>query len=257
MKTGILAGGFGSRLSEETVLKPKPMVEIGGRPILWHIMMHFSHFGFDDFVIALGYRGEHIKQYMADYCKLQSDLTVDFRLGSVDRRGPNGHDWTVQLVDTGLKTQTGGRIKRLAEFFGNETFMVAWGDGLSTVDMSDLVAFHRSHGRLATVVAVHPPSRFGWLQLDGNVVAEFSEKPQLAQGWINGGYFVLEPGVLDYIDGDSTHFERQPLESLARDGQLMAYRHEGFWQCMDTLRDKVRLEKLWESGDAPWKSWNG
>lgn len=255
MKVAILAGGVGSRLSEETVLKPKPMVEIGGRPILWHIMMHYSWYGFKHFIIALGYKGEYIKKYMVDYCALNSDITVKLGTGEVITESRHEQDWLVELVDTGMNTNTGGRIKRLAPRIGKETFMLTWGDGVSTVNLQELLAFHRRHGRLATVTAVRPPARFGRLELDGDQVVSFEEKPQMREGWINGAFFVLEPGVFDYIEGDHTQFEKEPLENLARDGQLMAFRHEGFWQCMDTLRDKVRLEKLWESGEAPWKIW--
>lgn len=255
VKVAILAGGQGSRLSEETILKPKPMVEIGGRPILWHIMMHYSYYGFKKFVIALGYKGEYIKKYMVDYCALNSDLTIDLRTGQVSTHTHHAQDWVVELVDTGIATNTGGRIKRLAPWLGNETFMLTWGDGVSTVNLKELLAFHRRHGRLATVTAVRPPARFGRLEIEGDQVVSFQEKPQMSEGWINGAFFVLEPGVFDYIEGDHTQFEREPLENLARDGQLMAFKHEGFWQCMDTLRDKVRLEKLWESGEAPWKIW--
>lgn len=254
MKVGILAGGMGSRLSEETVVKPKPMVEIGGRPILWHIMMHYAHHGFRDFVIALGYKGEYIKRYMVDYCSLSSNLTVRLADGQVQLHDSHEQDWTVELVDTGLHTNTGGRIKRLAPHLGDGTFMLTWGDGVSTVDLRALLDFHRRHGKLATVTAVHPPARFGRLDMEGDRVARFSEKP-LEEGWINGAFFVLEPGVLDYIEGDDTLFEKEPLGRLAADGQLMAWKHEGFWQCMDTLRDKVLLERLWESGKAPWRTW--
>jgi glucose-1-phosphate cytidylyltransferase len=252
MKVGILAGGMGSRLAEETNSIPKPMVEIGGMPILWHIMRHYAHFGFKEFVIALGYKGDCIKQYIADYCSLSHNLTVDLGRGKVECHNGRHLDWKIHLIDTGLKTQTGGRIKRLLPFVGNETFMLTWGDGVSTVDLHKLVAFHRAHGRLATVTAVHPPSRFGRLDLDGDRVCQFSEKP-LAEGWINGAFFVLEPKVFDYIEDDDTHWEHGPMEALARDGELMAYRHEGYWQCMDTLRDKVLLQRLWDSGQAPWK----
>lgn len=258
MKVAILAGGTGSRLSEETVVKPKPMVEIGGRPILWHIMKYYAAYDHTDFVIALGYQGEYIKRYFVDYLSLQADLTVSFRRGTVEQH-PNGsgvEDWTVKLVDTGVATETGGRIKRLAPHLGKETFMLTWGDGVSTVDINALLEFHRSHGKLATLTAVRPPARFGHLQLNGDRIAEFSEKPQTGEGWINGAFFALEPGVFDYIDGDQTRFERAPLERLARDGQLMAYRHLDFWQCMDTLREKLLLDELWESGRAPWKIWD-
>jgi glucose-1-phosphate cytidylyltransferase len=255
MKVAILAGGVGSRLQEETEIKPKPMIEIGGKPILWHIMMHYAHYGYKQFVIALGYKGESIKRYVVDYCSLNSDLTVDLRNGKVDVHGRNGHDWIVDLVDTGQPTATGGRIKRLAPYVRDGTFMLTWGDGVSNVNLHSLLEFHRSHGKLATVTAVRPPARFGRIELSGNRVAEFSEKPQLGEGWINGAFFVVEPGIFDYIDGDDTQWEREPMERLARDGQLMAYQHTGFWQCMDTLRDKKLLESLWEKGDPPWKLW--
>jgi glucose-1-phosphate cytidylyltransferase len=258
VKVAILAGGTGSRLSEETVAKPKPMVEIGGRPILWHIMKYYAEYGHTDFVIALGYKGEYIKRYFVDYSSLQNDLTVSLRHGTVEQH-PNGsgteEDWTVKLVDTGISSQTGGRIKRLAPHLGNETFMLTWGDGVSTVDLEALLKFHVAHGKLATLTAVRPTARFGRLELDGDGITEFSEKPQTGEGWINGAFFVLEPAVFDYIDGDDTRFEREPLERLAADGQLMAYRHLDFWQCMDTLREKLLLDELWESGTAPWKIW--
>jgi glucose-1-phosphate cytidylyltransferase len=258
MKVAILAGGLGTRLPEETEVRPKPMVEIGGRPILWHIMKHYSHYGWTRFVIALGYKGEHIKRYMVDYCSLNGDLTVNLKDGSVARNG-NGNaaaeDWTLELVETGTRTATGGRIKRLAPHLGPGTFMLTWGDGVSDVNLHDLLAFHRSHGRLATVTAVRPTARFGRLDIEGDQVTRFSEKPQLEEGWINGAFFVLEPGIFEYIEGDSTQWEREPLERLAADGQLMAYRHESFWQCMDTLRDKKLLESLWESGNPPWRVW--
>ncbi|MRR36345.1 glucose-1-phosphate cytidylyltransferase [bacterium] len=255
MKVAILAGGVGTRLVEETEVKPKPMVEIGGRPILWHIMKHYAHYGHSDFVIALGYKGEVIKKYMVDYCSLNSDLTVNLRTGKVDVHGGVHPDWTVQLVDTGIATLTGGRIKRLAPHLSGSTFMLTWGDGVSDVNLKDLLAFHRSHGKLATMTAVRPPARFGHLVFEGDQVAQFSEKPQTMEGWINGAFFVLEPGVFEYIDGDETQWEREPLERLAAEGQLMAYRHTSFWQCMDTLRDKKLLEELWQKGNAPWKVW--
>lgn len=255
MKVAILAGGVGTRLAEETEVKPKPMVEIGGKPILWHIMQHYAHYGFTEFVIALGYKGDVIKKYMVDYCPLNSNLTVSLRTGRVELNGGYKPDWVVDLVDTGIPTLTGGRIKRLAPYLGRGTFMLTWGDGVSDVDLHALLAFHRSHGRLATLTAVRPPARFGHLDLDGDRVVEFSEKPQTREGWINGAFFVLEPGVMDYIDGDQTPWEREPLERLAREGQLMAYRHGSFWQCMDTLRDKVLLNELWQTGRAPWRIW--
>ena len=258
MKVAILAGGTGSRLSEETVAKPKPMVEIGGRPILWHIMKYYSHWGYDDFLIALGYRGEYIKRYFVDYLSLASDLTVSLRDGDVKQHqnGSGMEDWTIRLCDTGLSSETGGRIKRLQPYVGDETFMLTWGDGVSSVNLDELLAFHRSHGKLATLTAVRPPARFGHLELDDDRITEFSEKPQTGEGWINGAFFVLEPGVFDYIEGDTTRFEREPLEGLAADNQLMAYRHYGFWQCMDTLREKMLLDELWGTGQAPWKIWS-
>jgi len=256
IKVGILAGGVGTRLAEETQIKPKPMVEIGGRPILWHILKHYAHFGYSDFVIALGYKGEVIKKYVVDYSHLNSNLTVHLKTGEVTTQGGDNQDWTVDLVDTGTDTLTGGRIKRLAPYFTDGTFMLTWGDGVSDVNLDKLLEFHRSHGKLATLTAVRPPARFGHLNFEGSRITEFSEKPQTAEGWINGAYFVLEPGIFDYIDGDDTQWEREPLEGLARDGQLMAYRHESFWQCMDTLRDKGLLEQLWSSGNAPWKLWD-
>src|SRR5260370_29757089 len=255
MNVAILAGGMGTRLAEETDVRPKPMVEIGGKPILWHIMMHYAHFGFHDFAIGLGYRGELIKKYMLDYCSLNRDLTVSTATGKVKMSGSPVEDWTVELIDTGIKTQTGGRIKRLAPFLGNGTFMLTWGDGLSNINLSELLAFHRRHGRLATLTAVRPTARFGHLEMQGEQIVEFSEKPQTKEGWINGAFFVLEPGVFDYIDGDSTHWEREPLEGLSRDKQLFGYRHTSFWQCMDTLRDRRLLEDLWSTGKAPWKVW--
>jgi glucose-1-phosphate cytidylyltransferase len=255
MKVAILAGGVGTRLVEETEVKPKPMVEIGGQPILWHIMMHYAHYGFKDFVIALGYKGEVIKKYMVDYCSLNSNLTVNLQTGHVKIHDGYKPDWTVELIDTGIDTLTGGRIKRLAPYLGNETFMLTWGDGVSDVNLVELLAFHRSHGKLATLTAARPPARFGHLELNGDRVGVFSEKPQTKEGWINGAFFVLEPGIFDYIEGDMTQWEKEPLERLAKDGQLMAYRHDSFWQCMDTLRDKRLLESLWQSGKAPWKIW--
>jgi glucose-1-phosphate cytidylyltransferase len=256
MKVGILAGGYGTRFAEETEVRPKPMVEIGGRPILWHIMQHYAHYGFKDFAIALGYKGDYIKRYMVDYCSLQSDLTVDMGSGSVSQHQMDGSpDWTVDLIDTGQSTNTGGRIKRLQPYMGDSTFFLTWGDGVSDLDLRALLAFHKSHGKIATLTSVRPPARFGRLDLDGNQITAFAEKPQLGEGWINGAFFVLEPAVFDYIEDDTTLFEAEPLETLANEGQLMAFKHEGFWQCMDTLRDKVLLNSLWDSGAAPWKTW--
>jgi len=251
MKVAILAGGAGTRLAEETDIKPKPMVEVGGRPLLWHIMMHYSHYGHKEFIIALGYKGEYIKKYMVDYCALHSNLTINVRTGEVAMHGGIRPDWKVELVDTGIDTFTGGRIKRLAPYLGNQTFLCTWGDGVSNIELDKLIQFHRSHGKLATVTAVRPPARFGHLVFNGKQVAEFSEKPQTQEGWINGAFFVLEPGVFDYVESDDVQWEREPMERLARDGQLMAYQHAGFWQCMDTLRDKRLLQDLWDSGRAP------
>jgi len=255
-KVAILAGGVGTRLAEETEVRPKPMVEIGGLPILWHIMKHYDYYGFKDFVIALGYKGECIKRYIVDYFRCSNNLTVDLQNGDVRVHDGNRTDWRVELIDTGIDTLTGGRIKRLAEYLGNRTFMLTWGDGLSDVNLDDLLDFHYSHGKLATLTAVRPTARFGHLDLNGDKVAEFSEKPQTSEGWINGAFFVLEPGIFDYIDGDKSQWEKAPLENLARDGQLMAYRHRSFWQCMDTLRDKRLLESLWQQGNAAWKIWD-
>ncbi len=255
MKVAILAGGIGSRLSPETESKAKPMVEIGGFPILWHIMSCFHQADLSDFVIALGYRGDSIKRYMAEYSSLHGNLKIDLQTDHIDHYGKQPVNWQVELIETGLRTQTGGRILQLQPYLGDSTFILAWGDGLSSVDVNALVAFHRSHGKLATVTAVQPPARFGHLEFDGDKVIEFSEKPQTAEGWINGGVFVLEPGIFDFIDGDKTHWEREPMEGLAAAGELMAYRHRGFWQCMDTPRDHALLNRLWRSDNAPWKNW--
>ena len=256
MKVVILAGGFGTRLSEETSIKPKPMVEIGEKPILWHIMKIYSHYGFNDFIICLGYKGYIIKEYFANYFLHMSDVTIDLRANRIEVHSSRSEPWRVTLVDTGLHTQTGGRIKRIQRYIGNETFMLTYGDGVADINIDRLVEFHRKHGKLATVTAVQPPGRFGALELDsdGNVI-EFKEKPKGDGAWINGGFFVLESGVFDYIDGDDTIWEREPLEKLAQDGQLVAYKHKGFWKPMDTLRDKRELEALWESGNPPWKVW--
>ena len=255
MKVGILAGGKGSRLAEETTIKPKPMVEIGGHPIIWHIMKIYAQYGFKDFVIALGYKGEVLKKYMVDYLSLDGNIKVDFKTGSISKEYENALDWTVDLVDTGRDTMTGGRIKRLESYINNETFMLTWGDGVSNINLDDLLAYHKSHGKLATLTAVRPPARYGHIIFNGDQVEEFNEKPQIGEGWINGAFFVLEPGIFKYIDGDETQWEREPMERLAKDGQLMAYRHDSFWQCMDTLREKHILETLWQSGNAPWKTW--
>jgi glucose-1-phosphate cytidylyltransferase len=256
MKVVILAGGLGTRLAEETTLRPKPMVEIGGRPILNHIMCWYAKFGFNEFVIALGYKGEVVKDYFLNYYALNSDITVALKSGVAVMSKDGGEnaydDWVVHLIDTGQHTQTGGRIKRLAHRVADETFMLTYGDGLSNVDIAALLKFHRAHGKLATVTAVRPPARFGSIVFDGDRVVRFAEKTQAGEGWINGGFFVLNRKVMDYIDGDSTLWERGPLEHLAHAGELMAFRHEGFWQPMDTLREKQYLEELWSSGQAPW-----
>ena len=251
----ILAGGLGTRLQEETVVKPKPMVEIGGYPLLWHIMHCYARFGVSDFVVALGYKGETIKDYFVNYHNRSRDLKVHLQSGRVELLGQqNCEDWRVQLIDTGDNTMTGGRIKRAAQFVGNETFLMTYGDGVADIDINALLQFHRAHGKLATLTAVRPPARFGGIGLDGDRIAHFEEKPQIGEGWINGGFFVLEAQVCDYIAGDATTFEREPLERLAEEGQLMAYRHQSFWQCMDTLRDVRLLEQLWQSGHAPWRA---
>ncbi|MDX2194665.1 MAG: glucose-1-phosphate cytidylyltransferase [Gemmatimonadales bacterium] len=252
MKTLILAGGLGTRLAEETVVRPKPMVEIGERPILWHLMRYFDAFGFRHFILALGYKGEVVKEYFLNYYALNNSLTIELRGGRTTVHGGDVPDWTVDLVDTGLHTQTGGRVRRAQPWVGGTTFLATYGDGLSDVDLHALVAFHRAHGKLATLTAVRPPSRFGSMTFDGDRVAAFLEKPQTGEGWINGGFFVFEPGVFDYIEGDDTILERGPLERLAADGQLMAFRHGGFFQPMDTIREKLVLQQLWESGRAPW-----
>ena len=256
MKTVILAGGLGTRLAEETSARPKPMVEIGGKPILWHIMKHYGHYGFNNFAIALGYKSEVIKDYFLNYYTLNSDITVNLKTGDVTAHDSHREDWVVHLVETGLHTQTGGRIKRLKPWIGSETFMLTYGDGVSDVDVRELVAFHRQHGKIATITAVRPPARFGDLTLDGDQVAQFAEKPQGAQGWINGGFMVLEPEIYDLINDDSVGLEKDVLEPLSAQGQLMAYRHVGFWQAMDTLRDKNYLEQLWQSGNPAWKTWH-
>jgi glucose-1-phosphate cytidylyltransferase len=256
MKAVILAGGLGSRLSEETVAKPKPMVEIGGKPILWHILNIYAAGGIRDFVIALGYRAEVVKEYFLNFYALNNSITVDLTTGERFVHRGNAPSWKLDLVDTGLDTQTGGRIKRVGEWLGPEqTFMATYGDGVADIDVAALLKFHQSHGRLATVTTVRPPARFGQIHLEGDRVDRFSEKPQTGEGWINGGFFVLDRKVLDYIDGDETLWERQPMERLAADGQLMAFQHEGFWQPMDTLREKRLLEDLWATGKAPWKIW--
>ncbi|HEX9562506.1 MAG TPA: glucose-1-phosphate cytidylyltransferase [Gemmatimonadaceae bacterium] len=253
MHVVILAGGRGTRLAEETQMRPKPMVEIGGRPMLWHLMSYFASYGHRDFLVACGYRGEMIKEYFRNIVVHESDFVVDLRDGSTTILNPSQLDWRVGVVDTGLETMTGGRIRRLRPHVGDQAFLCTYGDGLSDVDLQALLAFHRGHGKLATVTAVRPPARFGGLSIDGDAVREFTEKPQAASGWINGGFFVFEPGVFEFIGGDDTILEREPLERLAADGELMAFRHLGFFQPMDTLRERTLLEELWTSGQAPWR----
>jgi len=256
MKVAVLAGGLGTRLSEETVLRPKPMVTIGGQPILWHILKCFAAYGFKEFVVALGYKGDVIKDYFVSYRHRSGSLSLRLSDNAITFHDDLRDDWTVHLLDTGVDTQTGGRVKRIANFIGREPFMLTYGDGLTDINFGQLLAFHQQHGKAATVTAARPPSRFGGLRLDGEVVTEFVEKPQIGEGWINGGFFVLQPNVVDYIDGDETYFEREPMESLAKERELIAFRHSGFWQCMDTLRDVRLLDSLWSSGKAPWKVWD-
>ena len=255
MKTVILAGGMGTRLSEETASRPKPLVEVGGRPILWHIMKIYSTYGLNDFIVCLGYKGYMIKEYFANYFLHMSDVTFDMNENRMEVHRKHAEPWRVSLIDTGEQTMTGGRIKRVRDLVGNEDFCLTYGDGVGNVDVGALVAFHRQHGRLATVTAARPPGRFGALVMTDGRVDSFEEKPIGDGGWINGGFFVLNPKALDYIQDDSTVWERTPLEGLTRDGQLMAFRHEGFWQPMDTLRDRLYLEDLWNTGKAQWKVW--
>ena len=257
MKVVILAGGLGTRLSEETDLRPKPMVEIGGRPILWHIMKIYSSFGFNDFIICLGYKGYVIKEYFTNYFIHNSDLTISLKDNTIEVHNSKCEPWKVTLLDTGLNTQTGGRIKRVQRYIGNETFMATYGDGVGDINIEELLEFHKKHGKYATVTAVQPSGRFGALNIDDkNLVLNFEEKPKGDKAWINGGFFVLEPEIFNYIKGDDTMWEREPLENLAKDGQLVAYKHYGFWKPMDTLRDKRELEELWNSGKPPWKVWD-
>lgn len=256
MKTIILAGGFGTRIAEETALKPKPMIAIGGHPMLWHIMNIYAAYGFDEFVIACGYRGDAIKEYFASFYLHNSDLVVDLASGDIDVQRRHDIDWNVACIDTGATAMTGGRVKALESVVGGSTFMVTYGDGLANVDVRALVEFHRSHGKLATVTAVHPPARFGTMDLsDDDVVESFEEKAQSREGWINGGFFVFEPEVFSYIASSETRLEAEPMSGLAAAGELMAFRHDSFWQPMDTLRERTELERLWESGNAPWKVW--
>ena len=254
MNTVILCGGLGTRLSEETHVKPKPMVEIGGRPILWHIMKLYERHGFLDFTLALGYKGEVIKDYFLNYHARQSDLTVYLQNGSIEYSNPTAENWKINLIHTGQHTMTGGRLLRLKDHLRAATFMVTYGDGVADINISDLINFHRTHGRIATVTAVRPAARFGDIEIEANQVMQFKEKPQSGNGWINGGFFVFEPKIFDYLDDDTTILEQTPLENLVRDGQLMAYQHNGYWQCMDTIRDRNALQALWDSGQAPWVS---
>jgi glucose-1-phosphate cytidylyltransferase len=255
MKVIILAGGVGTRLAEETEVTPKPMVEIGGQPILWHIMKHYAYYGFKEFYIALGYKGEAIKRYFLDYYSLSRNMTIDYVTDKVEMYDKEQEDWVVHLIETGLNTNTGGRIKRLEKWLNDNTFMVTYGDGVSDVNLQELLRFHQSHGRIATVTAVRPPARFGGLIFDGDLVADFTEKPQIGEGWINGGFLVFNPEIFGYLEGDQSSLEADALEQLAKNGQLAAYRHDNFWQCMDTLRDKRLLESLWQQEEAPWKTW--
>jgi glucose-1-phosphate cytidylyltransferase len=254
MKTVLLAGGLGTRLAEETEVRPKPMIEIGGRPILWHIMKHYSSYGHKEFLLALGYKSELIKRYFVDYYGLTGSMSIDLSSGKMESHAKDCEDWIVHLLDTGMNTQTGGRLKRLEPWLRDSTFMITYGDGVCDIDLRELLRFHRSCGRVATVTAVRPPARFGCLVFDGDLVGQFTEKPQIGEGWINGGFLVCEPDVFRFLEGDHSSLEADALERLAAEGQLAAYRHPGFWQCMDTLRDKRLLENLWQQGQAPWRA---
>jgi len=255
MKVVILAGGMGTRLAEETEIRPKPMVEIGGRPILWHIMKLYAHYGHKEFYIALGYKGDVIKHYFMDYAAISTGLTVDLSTGQMQMHGDGTEDWRVHLIDTGLNTNTGGRLKRLQAWLQNEPFLATYGDGVSNIDLDSLVRFHQSQKRVATVTAVRPPARYGSILFDGDLVRAFSEKPQVGEGWISGGFFVFEPGIFEYLEGDTSSLEAHGLEKLAAAHQLAAYRHYDFWQCMDTIREKKLLETMWQTGQASWRVW--
>ncbi|MBT3392806.1 MAG: glucose-1-phosphate cytidylyltransferase [Elusimicrobiaceae bacterium] len=256
MKAVILAGGFGTRLSEETEIKPKPMVEIGGKPMLWHVMKIFSHYGINEFIILLGYKSYMVKEYFANYFLHQSDVTIDLKSNSMKIHKSQAEPWKITLLDTGLKTMTGGRVKRAKDYIGDETFMLTYGDGVADVNIKKLLEFHKKNKKLATVTSIMPSGRYGAIDItDKNEVKSFFEKPKGDGSWINGGFFVLEPKVLDYIDGDKTIFEREPLQNIVKDGQLNAFKHDGFWQAMDTLREKNDLEKMWAKEEAPWKVW--
>jgi glucose-1-phosphate cytidylyltransferase len=257
MKVVILAGGFGTRIGEETQLKPKPMIEIGEMPILWHIMKSYSFYGYNDFIICAGYKQHVIKEYFANYYLRNSDYTFDFTSeNKMTFHNNTSEPWKVTIVDTGLNTMTGGRIKRIENYIGNETFMLTYGDGVCDVQIDKLVDFHRENGKIGTITAVQPEGRFGILDLQGNQISSFREKSKTDVGYINGGFMVLQPEIFKFIDGDNSTFEKEPLENIANNGNLVAYKHDGFWQCMDTMRDKERLEKLWETNQAPWKSWD-
>ena len=255
MKVVILAGGLGTRLSEETEIRPKPMVEIGGRPILWHIMKHYAHYGFTEFVLALGYKGEDVKRYFLDYYRLNGNVSIDLGTGKVEVSHEQPQEWTVHLVDTGLQTNTGGRVRRLRSFLGDEPFMLTYGDGVCDMNLRDLQAFHQANRCVATITAVRPPARFGGLLFNGDRVSSFTEKPQVGEGWINGGFMVVEPAVIGRITHESTSFEADVLEALSQERQLVGFAHEGFWQPMDTLRDVRYLRSLWATGSAPWVTW--
>lgn len=256
MKAVILAGGFGTRLSEETGVRPKPMVEVGGKPILWHIMNIYSAYGINEFIIAVGYKAEIIKEYFLNFYSINNNITVDLSTGHTTIHDGNQPAWKVHIIDTGINTQTGGRLRKLRKYIEDEeSFMFTYGDGVADINLNDLLEFHKSHKKMATVTTVHAPARFGRIGFNGNQITEFFEKPKLAEGWINGGFFILNPKTLDYIDGDDTIWERDPIERLAHDGQLMGYKHYGFWSCMDTLKEKNMLEELWKSEKAPWKVW--
>jgi glucose-1-phosphate cytidylyltransferase len=256
MKAVILAGGFGTRLSEETGVRPKPMVEIGGKPILWHIMNIYSAYGINEFIIAVGYKAEIIKEYFLNFYSINNNITVDLSTGHTTIHDGNQPAWKVHIIDTGINTQTGGRLRKLRKYIENEeSFMFTYGDGVADINLNDLLEFHKSHKKMATVTTVRAPARFGRIGFNGNQITEFFEKPKLAEGWINGGFFILNPKTLDYIDGDDTIWERDPIERLAHDGQLMGYKHYGFWSCMDTLKEKNMLEELWKSEKAPWRVW--
>ena len=256
MKVVILAGGFGTRLSEETVIKPKPMVEIGNKPILWHIMKYYSHYGFNEFVIALGYKAEFVKDYFLNYQKLDSDLFIDFSSKEIKQNKLNNEKWKIHLIDTGINTLTGGRVNRLRSLIDKETFLLTYGDGVSDVNIKELIKFHKKQkDSIVTLTAVHPPARFGGIKFSHNRVKSFAEKSQVEEGWINGGFMVVEPEIFNYLDKDQNIFESDVLESVAKNNELTAYKHNGFWQCMDALRDKYLLESLWKKNEAPWRVW--